>query len=187
MSTNDDAMALLLRPVRHAVNNLSMVLSANLDAALPKLPPGDRATAQVVRARQAAEDYDRLIRGYFALGRHETVKPMAAARYLRDLLPLFVLAAGGPLPLEVEGEAMVEVRSPTLDAALVLAAAGASDRPPGERPALRISGATVTFAWPISDAAREALTAAGARVEAASAGATGVTLPGPAAAVASSG
>lgn len=150
-------MALLLRPVRHAVNNLSMVLSANLDAALPKLPPGDRATAQVTRARQAAEDYDRLIRGYFALGRHETLRAMSAERFLRDLLPLLTLAAGGPLPLEVEGDTTIAVRSPTLDAALILAASGGADRPVGPRPALRLSGADLVFGWTIPKVARDAL------------------------------
>lgn len=167
-------MALLLRPVRHAVNNLSMVLSANLDAALPKLPAGERATAQIARARQAAEDYDRLVRGYFALGRHETVRAVMAERYLRELLPLLVLASGGALPLEAEGAATLEVRSPALDAALVLAAGGASDRPAGERPVLRLRGAALTFGWPLPDAAREALVAAGAAVDDVT-----VTLPQP--------
>ena len=40
-------MALLLRPVRHAVNNLSMVMNANLETAVPQLPEGERVTKQV--------------------------------------------------------------------------------------------------------------------------------------------
>ncbi len=164
------AMALLMRPVRHAVNNLSMVLSANLDSALPKLPAGERATAQITRARAAAEDYDRLVRGFLALGRDEAMRPVGAERFLRDLLPLLTLAAGGPLDLEATAPATIRAVSPTLDAALVLACAGAAEMPSGPRPPLRLDGGALTLGWPVPAAAAAALTALGASLDGATIG-----------------
>lgn len=161
----EQAMALLLRPVRHAVNNLSMVLTANLDSAVPRLPPGEVVTRQVSRAREAALDYDQLARGFLALGREEGVRPAPAGRLMQELLPLLTLAAGGPLELRLLGNTVVERRSPALEGALILAASGGAGLPPGPRPALRLDGARLTFAWPIPEAARTALEALNATLE----------------------
>lgn len=166
----DAALALLMRPVRHAVNNLSMVLSANLDSAIPKLPAGERVTAQVTRARAAGEEYDRIVRGFLSLARDETVRAVGAERLLRDLLPLLALAAGGPLALDagegVPPTATIRARSPALDAALVLACAGGAALPSGPRPALRIRGAWLELGWPLTEGAAGALAAVGATTEA---------------------
>ena len=162
----EQAMALLMRPVRHALNNMSMVMTANLDAALPRLPAGERTTVQVGRARDAAVDYDRLARGFLALSRGEEVRSASAARLLRELLPMLALAAGGPLDLLAEGAATIEQRSPALEGALILAAAGAAALPPGPRPPLRLDGARLAMGWTPPDEARAALLALGAAIEA---------------------
>jgi hypothetical protein len=161
----EQAMALLLRPVRHAVNNLSMVLTANLDAAVPKLPEGERYTRQITRAREAAMDYDHLARGFLALGREEGVRPAPAERVLRELLPLLSLAAGGAVEIRTVGSAVIERRSPTLEGALILAASGAAGIPAGPRPPLRLEGARLSMAWRLPPEARTALEALGAKLE----------------------
>lgn len=160
-------MALLMRPVRHAVNNLSMVMNANLDAAAPQLPEGERVTRQVLRAREAAASYDTLVRGFLALGREEGVKGSASVRFVQELLPLLAMAAGGPLDLQAQGApVLVERRSPGLEAALILAASGAAALPAGPLPPLRLEGTRLGMAWALPPAARSALEALGARVEA---------------------
>ena len=171
-----EAMALLLRPVRHAVNNLSMVLTANLDAAMPRLPPGEVATRQVGRAREAAAEYDQLARGFLALGREEGVRPAPAGRLMQELLPLLTLAAGGPLELRLLGNAIIRRQSPALEGALILAAAGAAALPPGPRPPLRLDGARLSFGWSIPHAAHAALEGLGATLERGEEGVS-VTLP----------
>ncbi|MFH5925546.1 hypothetical protein [Roseomonas xinghualingensis] len=158
-------MTLLLRPVRHAVNNLSMVLTANLDAALPQLPEGERVTKQIARAREAAMDYDHLARGFLALGREEGTRPAPAARMMQELLPLLSLAAAGPVEVRTLGSAVIERRSPDLEGALILAASGAAGLPPGPRPALRLDGARLVVPWALSPEARAALEAVGAKLE----------------------
>jgi len=172
----EQAMALLLRPVRHAVNNLSMVLIANLDAAIPRLAGDERTAKQVTRAREAALDYDGLTRGFLALGREQGMRPAPAARLMQELLPLLALAAGGPLEVRVLGAAVIERRSPALEGALVLAASGAAGLPPGARPALRLDGARLLVPWPIPPAARAALEGLGATLESEEDG-VAITLP----------
>jgi hypothetical protein len=164
-SAAEQAMTLLLRPVRHAVNNLSMVLTANLDSALPRLPEGETVTRQVARAREAALDYDHLARGFLALGREEGTRPAPAGRLMQELLPLLSLAAGGPVELRVLGTAVVQRRSPMLEGALILAASGAASMPPGTRPPLRLDGARLSLPWPLPPAARTALESLGATIE----------------------
>ena len=159
------AMALLLRPVRHAVNNLSMVLTANLDAALPRLPAGEAVTRQITRAREAAVDYDHLARGFLALGREEGTRPVPAGRLLQEMLPLLALAAGGPVELRVLGNAVIERRSPAVEGALILAASGAAGMPPGARPPLRLDGARLSLSWSLPPEARAALESLGAAIE----------------------
>jgi hypothetical protein len=164
-SAAEQAMALLLRPVRHAVNNLSMVLTANLDAALPRMPEGEVVTRQVTRAREAALDYDHLARGFLALGREEGTRPAPAGRLLQELLPLLSLAAGGPVELRVLGSAVVQQRSPLMEGALILAASGAAGLPPGTRPPLRLDGARLSLPWALPPEARTALESLGALIE----------------------
>jgi hypothetical protein len=160
------AMALLLRPVRHAVNNLSMVLTANLDAALPQLPEGERVRKQVARAREAALDYDHLTRGFLALGREEGVRPAPAERVLQELLPLLSLAAGGAVEIRTLAGAVIELRSPALEGALILAASGAASLPGGPRPPMRLEGSRLSLPWSLPPAAQEALEKLGAGIEA---------------------
>lgn len=164
-SPAEQAMALLLRPVRHAVNNLSMVLTANLDAALPRLPEGEAVTRQVTRAREAALDYDHLARGFLSLGREEGVRPAPAGRFLQEILPLLTLAAAGPVELRVLGNAVIERRSPVIEGALILAASGAAGLPPGTRPPLRLDGARLSMGWSLPPAAGTALEGLGATIE----------------------
>lgn len=165
-SASEQAMALLMRPVRHAVNNLSMVMNANLEAAVPQLPDGERVTRQVVRAREAAVSYDTLVRGFLALGREEGVKGAISVRFLQELMPLLAMAAGGPLELQTQGApVLVERRSPSLEAALVLAASGATALPAGPLPPLRLEGTRIGMGWPLPPEARAALEALGVRIE----------------------
>lgn len=173
----EQAMALLLRPVRHAVNNLSMVMNANLDAAVPQLAEGERLTVQVLRAREAAVNYDRLIRGFLSLGREEGLKGILAGRFMQELLPLLSLAAGGPLELEgKESAAVLQRRTPTLEGALILAASGARSLAAGPLPPLRLEGARLAMGWALSPAARTALEGLGAAIEPAGEGVV-ITLP----------
>ncbi|MFC7735775.1 hypothetical protein ACFQX4_07895 [Roseomonas sp. GCM10028921] len=172
----EQAMALLMRPVRHAVNNLSMVLTANLDSALPRLPEGEIVRRQVARAREAAQDYDNLARGFLALGRDEGSRPAPAGKLLQELLPLLSLAAGGPLELQVQGSAVVERRSPALEGALILAVSGGAEIAGGTRAPLRLDGARLHLPWPVPSTAREALESLGAVVEPEQEG-TAITLP----------
>jgi len=165
-SVSEQAMALLMRPVRHAVNNLSMVMNANLDAAAPHLPEGERVTRQVLRAREAAVSYDTLVRGFLALGREEGVKGAISTRFMQEVMPLLAMAAGGPLELQTQGPpVLVERRSPSLEAALVLAASGATALPAGPLPPLRLEGRRIGMGWRLPPEAGAALEALGARVE----------------------
>lgn len=167
LPAGEQAMALLLRPVRHAVNNLSMVMNANLETALPQLPEGERVTKQVTRARDAAVAYDNLVRGFLSLGREEGVKGVLAGRLLQELMPLLTLAAGGPLELEVADAAKaVQRRSPTLEGTLILAVSGARALPAGPLPPLRLEGQRLSMGWPLPPAAQKSLEDLGGRVEA---------------------
>jgi hypothetical protein len=166
LPAGEQAMALLLRPVRHAVNNLSMVMNANLDAAVPQLVEGERLTVQVLRAREAALNYDRLVRGFLSLGREEGLKGVLAGRFLQELMPLLSLAAGGPLELEgKESAAVLQRRTPTLEGALILAASGGKSVAAGPLPALRLEGSRLTMGWALPSAARTALEGLGAVIE----------------------
>lgn len=122
----------LFSPVRHAANNLAMVLLMNLESAARVIPPTERGSRQIARALEAAEEYDRLMRSLLALTRSEQEVPLRASAYLQDLLPLLGLAAGRKLTLEAEGEpAELRVRRPALDAALL---ALMQDMPAGSPP-----------------------------------------------------
>ncbi|WP_140885865.1 hypothetical protein [Muricoccus nepalensis] len=179
LPAGEQAMALLLRPVRHAVNNLSMVMNANLETAVPQLPEGERVTKQVARARDAAVAYDNLVRGFLSLGREEGVKGVLAGRLLRELMPLLALAAGGPLELEVADAAKaVQRRTPTLEGALILAASGARDLPAGPLPPLRLEGLRLVLGWPLPPAARRSLEDLGVGIEAAGEGVAILLPPG---------
>ena len=56
-------LSFLFSPVRHAANNLAMVLLMNLESAARVIPPTERGSRQIARALEAAEEYDRLMRG----------------------------------------------------------------------------------------------------------------------------
>ncbi len=55
-------MAGLARPMQHALNNLVMVMQANLDSVVASLPPDDRASIRLARAAQATGEMDALLR-----------------------------------------------------------------------------------------------------------------------------
>jgi hypothetical protein len=162
----EKAMALLLRPVRHAVNNLSMVMNANLEAAMPQLKEGERVTRQIARAQEAALAYDALVRGFLSLGREEGMKGMMAGRFIQELLPLLSLAAGSALELQgAASNAVVQRRSPALEGALILAAASARAVATAPLPPLRLEGARLSMDWAMPADATRALASAGAVVE----------------------
>ncbi|ATR22317.1 Hypothetical protein RMHFA_00228 [Roseomonas mucosa] len=153
----------LFSPVRHAANNLAMVLLMNLESAARVIPPTERGSRQIARALEAAEEYDRLMRSLLALTRSEQEVPLRASAYLQDLLPLLGLAAGRKLTLEAEGEpAELRVRRPALDAALL---ALMQDMPAGSPPVLRLRGTRLTPGFPVDAARQDALRAAGVTVE----------------------
>lgn len=173
----EKAMALLLRPVRHAVNNLSMVMNANLESAMPQLVEGERLTRQIARAREAAVAYDALVRGFLSLGREEGTKGALAGRFIQELMPLLSLAAGSPLELQgAASTAVVQRRSPALEGALILAAAGAKALPIAPLPPLRLTGAELSMGWPLPADAVRALKASGGAVEESETGAV-ISLP----------
>ncbi|PZR12416.1 MAG: hypothetical protein DI532_13490 [Azospirillum brasilense] len=156
-------LSFLFSPVRHAANNLAMVLLMNLESVARVIPPAERGGRQIARALEAAEEYDRLMRSLLALTRAEQAAPIRAASYLRDLLPLLGLAAGRKLTLEAGEEAAeILVRRPTLDAALL---ALMQDMPTEAPPVLRLRGALLEPGFAIAPARQEALRAAGAVVE----------------------
>jgi len=141
------------------------------------LPEGERATRQIARAREAAVAYDSLVRGFLSLGREEGVKGALAGRFLQELMPLLSLAAGGPLELQgKDTAAVIQRRSPALDGALILAAAGARTLVTGPLPPLRLAGARLSMDWALPPAACQALEALGATVEASETG-TVIALP----------
>ncbi|UFN48875.1 hypothetical protein LPC08_23235 [Roseomonas sp. OT10] len=145
LSPGEEALRRLFGPARHAANNLALVLLMNLEGAAGTLPEGSREARQVGRALEAARAYDGLVRGLLALTRPETVVPVVAEDWLREILPLLGLATGKPMRLEVTGERVrVAVARPRMDAVLVGMAAA---RPAAAEAVVRLEGARVSVAW----------------------------------------
>jgi len=172
-----EVLDLLLPAARHAANNLSMVMSVNLDAAaaaLARQPGGERVLRQVERVSQAAQEFDAILRGVLALSRPDAAVRTSSGELLQAALPLMELAANRRLRLEVvSGEAALAFRRPALDAALALLARAAP--PAGATADLRLDGDTLELAWAVETVAAAALRAAGAAVEAGEGAADGAT------------
>ncbi|MFC0410011.1 hypothetical protein [Roseomonas elaeocarpi] len=153
MSSVLDEFSFLFSPARHAANNLAMVLLMNLESAVRALPESERGGRQIRRALEAAEEYDGLMRSLLGLTRDAQVARIEAATYLREMLPLLSLAAGRRLSLEADDAGVeLEIRRPTLDAALLRLAA----RMPADAPvALVLRGEVLMMGWepPAAEAA----------------------------------
>lgn len=174
MTDAPDRMAGLARPMQHAVNNLFMVLNANLDSVASSLPPEDRSTLRVKRALQGAKDLEALLRAYFRLGRPAEQSPADSGRFLEAVRPVLALAIGKPLKVEVVATATVQPPRPEVDLALLDLVMGARGMAPGT-PKLVLEGAVITVNWLPPEGAEASLTAAGLDVSI-EAAATRVTL-----------
>jgi len=121
MQAEDDVAAAL----RHAANNLSMVVISNLDLLARGVTPETPAARQVARAREAAERLLAMLLPYTRLNQAPALEHAAPEAVLQALLPL--LSMLGPVTLEAEPVGAVLLPRPALDHALlawaVLAAA----------------------------------------------------------------
>jgi len=158
-----DRMAGLARPMQHAVNNLFMVLNANLDSVAGSLPPEDRSTLRVKRALQGAKDLEALLRAYFRLGRPAEKSPVDSGRFLEAVRPVLALAVGKPLKVEVLSTTTISPPRPEVDLALLDLIVGAREMPPGT-PRLTLEGDVITVNWAAPEGAEAALKAAGLAV-----------------------
>ncbi|MDJ0390153.1 hypothetical protein QMO56_18750 [Roseomonas sp. E05] len=174
MTDAPDRMAGLARPMQHAVNNLFMVLNANLDSVASSLPPEDRSALRVKRALEGAKGLEALLRAYFRLGRPAERSPVDSGRFLEAVRPVLALAVGKPLKVEVLSTATISPPRPEVDLALLDLIVGARELPPGT-PHLTLDGNVITVNWAPPEGAEAALTAAGLTVTA-EAGTTRVTL-----------
>jgi hypothetical protein len=165
MSDAGQAMAGLARPMQHAVNNLVMVLQANMDSVLASLPPEDRASIRLARAAQAAKDMDALVRAFLRLGRPEENGPMDSGRFLASMLPVLALAAGKPVKVESISTATLVPRRPMMDLALLGAFNGARELPRTNPPLVTLDGTALLLNWPLPDGSRAALEEAQIGVE----------------------
>jgi hypothetical protein len=175
-----DVMAGLARPMQHAVNNLVMVMQANMDSVLAGLPPEERTTVRLARAAQAARDLEALVRAFLRVGRPEESGAVDSGRFLAAVQPLLTLVVGRPLTVEKAGTAPVAPRRPAVDLALVEAFAGARALPRTTPPTARLEGASLDINWALPDGAEAVLGEAGIGVEAAVEGGTRLVLPQPA-------
>lgn len=158
-------MAGLARPMQHAMNNMVMVMQANMDSVLASLPPEDKATVRLTRAAQAARDMEALVRAFLRLGRPEEHSPVDSGRFLTAVQPLLDLIVGRPLKVERAATAMVVPRRPAVDLALAGVFAGARALPRTTPPSLRLDGAAMQLNWALPEESREALEQAGIGAE----------------------
>jgi signal transduction histidine kinase len=169
-------LAALARPMQHAMNNLVMVLQANLDAVQASLPLEDRNAVRLGRAAQGAQDLDALVRAYLRLGRPAEKGAVDSGRFLKAVLPVLNLAAGRPLRVEQAGTATVCPARPLADMGLLALMPGARALPTGTPPVLRLDGALLMVNWPLPEGAEAALAEAGLGVRGSADGVV-VTLP----------
>jgi len=174
MTDAPERMAGLARPMQHAVNNLSMVLQANLESVAAALPAEDRLALRVRRALQGAKDLEALLRAYLRLGRPHEQGVIDSGRFLEAVRPVLVLALGKPLKVEVLSTASINPPRPEVDLALLDLIVGGKELPAGE-PLLRLDGNVLAVNWPPPEGARAVLEAAGLAVALAE-GMTRVTL-----------
>jgi hypothetical protein len=107
--------------VRHAANNLSMVVLSNLDLLTRSVTIDTPAGRQVTRAREACERLLAILVPYTRLSREPVLDRVAPETPLRALLPLLTVVAGGHEPVTLEAEAVqpVPLPRPALDLALL--------------------------------------------------------------------
>lgn len=165
MTDAGQAMVGLARPMQHAVNNLVMVLQANMDSVLASLPPEDRAAIRLTRAAQAAKDMDALMRAFLRLGRPEEKAPLDSGRFLASALPVLSLAAGKPVKVQTVSTLPIAPHRPAMDLALLGAFAGAKALPHANPPAIVLEGAVWRLNWALPEGSRAALEAAEIGVE----------------------
>lgn len=142
--TQARAEAGMAAALRHAANNLSMVVISNLELLARGVTPDTPAARQLGRAREAAERLLAMLLPYTRLNQAPALTLAAPEAVLQTLLPLLEVAAGGhgPVTLEAEPVPMVVLPRPGLDHALLAwAMAAAAESPRGT--ALRIGLAAV--------------------------------------------
>lgn len=177
MTDAPERMAGLARPMQHALNNLFMVLHANLDSVLSTLPPEDKVTIRLQRASQGARDMEALLRAYFRLGRPQDQNPADAGKYLEAVRPVLAQAVGKPLTLEIRSSATLTPPRPELDLALLDLATGARALVPPAKAALVLEGAVLSANWPAPEEAVASFAALGLTLEASEAGCSLRLLP----------
>jgi hypothetical protein len=165
MTDAGQAMAGLARPMQHAVNNLVMVLQANMDSVLAGLPPEDRAAIRLGRAAQALRELEATMRAFLRLGRPEENGPLDSGRFLASVQPVLALGAGRPLKVETLATQVVAPRRPAADLALLGAFMGARELPRTTPPTLQLEGHRLCLNWPLPEGSRAALEDAGITVE----------------------
>ncbi|MFC7553686.1 hypothetical protein ACFQU7_17760 [Pseudoroseomonas wenyumeiae] len=167
MKEAGDVMAGLARPMQHAVNNMVMVMQANMDSVLASLPPEDKAAVRLTRAAQAARDMEVLVRAFLRLGRPEEHSAVDSGRFFGTVQPLLALVVGRPLTVESAATATVAPRRPAVDLALVEAFAGAKALPRSTPPKARLDGTVLEVNWPLPEGSAAALAEAGIGAESA--------------------
>jgi hypothetical protein len=170
-------MAGLARPMQHAVNNLVMVMQANMDSVLASMPPEERTAVRLGRAAQATREMEALVRAFLRLGRPEEGGTTDSGRFLAAVQPVLALAAGRPLAAEVVATAMVAPRRPLVDLALIGVFEGARALPRSTPPAIRLEGTGLTLNWALPEGSRNALEEAGLSVAEATEASTRLVLP----------
>jgi hypothetical protein len=172
-----EAMAGLARPMQHALNNLVMVMQANLDSVLASLPPEDRASIRLARAAQATREMDALLRAFLRLGRAEETPTLDSSRFLDSLRPLLATGIGRLLTIEVAATATTAVARPAVDLALLQAAQGARALPRSTPATLVLEGLALRMNWALAPECHEALAAVGITVAEATAESSTLRLP----------
>ncbi|WP_159999669.1 hypothetical protein [Roseomonas sp. 18066] len=165
MTDAPDRMAGLARPMQHALNNLFMVLHANMDSVLSGMPEGDKTTIRLQRASTGARDLELLLRAYFRLGRPQDQNPVDSGKFVEAVRPVLAQAVGKLLPLEVRSTTAITPTRPELDLALLDLAVGAKGLPLTTKPALALEGAVLIANWPAPEEAVASLAALGLTVE----------------------
>ena len=120
--------------VRHAANNLAMVILSNLDLLARAVPEDTPASRQLARSSLAAERLLAVLVPYTRLEREPALDLQQPEAVLRALLPLLQVVAGQSLPITLEAAAVqpVKLPRPAFDKALVRwALALATENPRG--------------------------------------------------------
>jgi hypothetical protein len=165
MSEAGDAMTDLARPMQHAINNLVMVMQANVDSVLATLPPEERTAIRLSRAALAMKDMEALMRAFLRLGRPEESGPIDSGRFLASVQPVLTLAVGKPLAVQKGQTSPIAPRRPAVDLALLDAFAGARELPRTTAATARLEGTMLHINWPLPVDCRTALDQAGIGVE----------------------